>query len=102
MSNKSQKIIEAAEGKTDDKALSAAAETTKPETETPKGDGKAPYREDFEAVYHRLETIERRLAEIEVIFAAIANEPDGGSENDGGDLAKRVSKIEKRLEGNIA
>ncbi len=89
------KIKETAAEPTDEKALSVANKTESP----PKGDGAAPYKEDFAAVYARLEALEKRLDKLEGSGAksAIASDQPGFA-----DVAQRVATLEKRLEGNIA
>ena len=83
-----EKIKENAAAATDPQALSMAAETTAPEISAPaKGDSKAPYREDFTAVYARLTELEGLM---KVVDKALEDATD------------RILKLETRLEGNVA
>ena len=92
------KIKEAAAAPTDEKALSVASATESP----PRGDGKAPYKDDMETIYARLDMVDQRLKSIEARIDTLTSSepqyPDKGKPS----LVDRVSSIEKRLEGNIA
>lgn len=90
----SDAIKEAAAGETDPKALGAATDTP---ALVPQGDGRAPYREDFEAVYHRLDTLEAAVALLTERLSLVP-EPDDAPKS----VEERVARLEKRLEGNIA
>lgn len=96
MASKTKQTAE--EGETDPGTMSAASQTTRPEA-PPQGDGKAPYREDFEAVYKRLADIEARL---DLIEKKLGDGLSDSARGDRSDIASRVANIERRLEGNIA
>lgn len=99
MSKASDNVIKSAEAATEPGVLSKAADTAAPNPSgdpnvKPQGDGAAPYREDFKAVYARLTTLEELFEELlgKLDKATVTtHDPHAVS------LEARLSNIETRL-----
>lgn len=117
MSKSSENVIKSAEAATDPKALSAAADTAsqaKTETDKPQGDGKAPYAEDFKAVYARLSRLDDIVARLDDTMTRLENHVTESlstvNERLGSDapqsktvsLEQRLANLEARLAGMTA
>jgi hypothetical protein len=99
MSKSSENVIKSAEAKTDDKALSAAAEVTGPAKDHKpadlNGDGKVTLTERVTALEKIVEDLGKQIIELQ-------NQKAHKSHPGSGDVEGRVADIERRLEGVVS